>query len=345
MQKIISFSCPKCNNNHSFYRYGKDPDGYQKYQCRNCKYQFAPERPRTEGANSQRKYPSCPVCGKAAFLHHDHSHYSNYRCCDKKCNHSFFVWKNTAIESPSMSKLFGKHDFKRMRYPVHLIITVLSMFYLGKNSFRNISLILKTAFNVTVSHTTVGKWCAKFAPLFDDMRIKLLPMINLDSDEWHTDETVVKIAGVKHYIWFIIDSETRFIIGFHLSPHRDSPQAVSLLSEAAKHGKPHSIVSDRYAAYKVPVKSVFADTEHIRVQSFQDDISNNLIECFHKQFKAWYKTKQGFHSFDYANNLISLFVFFFNFVRPHSALNGFTPAQVAGLDLSPKQKRVFWLVA
>ena len=48
----------------------------------------------------------------------------------------------------------------------------------------------------------------------------------------------------------------------------------------------------------------------------KDDISNNLIECFNKQFKAWYKTKQGFSSFESANNLISLFVFFFNFVRP-----------------------------
>ena len=24
MQKLYHFSCPKCNNNHSFYRYGKD---------------------------------------------------------------------------------------------------------------------------------------------------------------------------------------------------------------------------------------------------------------------------------------------------------------------------------
>ncbi len=77
----------------------------------------------------------------------------------------------------------------------------------------------------------------------------------------------------------------------------------------------------------------------------KDDISNNLIECFNKQFKAWYKTKQGFSSFESANNLISLFVFFFNFVRPHSALNGLTPAQVAGLNLSKRRKREFLLVA
>ena len=181
--------------------------------------------------------------------------------------------------------------------------------------------------------------------MFDDMRIQLVSLLDLNSDEWHADETVVKIAGVKHYIWFIIDSETRFVIGFHLSPHRDSPQAVSLFSEAVKIGKPSAVVSDRYSAYKVPVKSIFDGAKHIRVQSFKDDISNNLIECFNKQFKAWYKTKQGFSSFESANNLISLFVFFFNFVRPHSALNGLTPAQVAGLNLSKQRKREFLLVA
>ena len=300
---------PKCNNNHSFYRYGKDSNGYQKYLCRNCHHQFAPERPRSEGANCRRKHPPRPVCGKASFLHHDYEHYSNYRCTDKKCNHSFFVWKSATVTAPSMSTLFGKHNFKRMRYPVQIIITALSMFYLGKNSFRNISLILKTAFNIKVSHTTVSNWCVKFAPLFDDMRIQLVSLLDLNSDEWHADE------------------------------------AVSLFSEAVKLGKPSAVVSDRYSAYKVPVKSIFDGAKHIRVQSFKDDISNNLIECFNKQFKAWYKTKQGFSSFESANNLISLFVFFFNFVRPHSALNGLTPAQVAGLNLSKRRKREFLLVA
>jgi transposase-like protein len=285
------------------------------------------------------------MCGKASFLHHDYEHYSNYRCHDKRCNHSFFEWKNTTIAAPSMSALFGKHDFKRMRYPVQTIITALSMFYLGKNSFRNISLILRTAFNINVSHVTIANWCTRFAPMFDDMRIKLLPLLNFDSDEWHADETVIKIAGVKHYIWFVVDSETRFVIGFHLSPYRNSPQAATVLHHAAQLGKPAAVVTDRYSAYKVPIKSLLPDAQHIRVQSFYDDVPNNLIECFHKQFKAWYKTKQGFSSFHTANNLISMFVFFFNFVRPHSALNGFTPAQVAGLNLSSKQKRKLPLVA
>lgn len=216
MVKIISLSCPKCNNSQNFYRYGKDPDGYQKYLCRCCNHQFAPERPKAK--SDVRKYPSCPKCGKACFLHHDYQHYSNFRCGDKACYHSFFVVKGTSIADASMSDLLGKTSFKRMRYPVFVIMTALSMFYLGKSSFRNISLILRTAFNINVSHTTISNWCTNFAPLFDNIRIKLLPMLDFNSDEWHTDETVVKVAGVKHYLWLVVDSETRFIIGFHLSP-------------------------------------------------------------------------------------------------------------------------------
>ncbi len=349
MVKSYHVICPKCNNSQNFYRYGKDSDGYQKYQCRACNHQFAPDRPRAgegqTGRPRQRSYPSCPHCGKASFVHHDYEHYTNYRCSDKRCNHSFLVVKGNAVAEGSMSQLFGKTNFKRMRYPVFLIVTALSMFYLGKSSFRNISLILRTAFNIKVSHTTISNWCHNFAPLFDNMRLQLLPMLDFGSDEWHMDETVVKIAGEKHYLWLIIDSETRFVIGFHLSPHRDSPQAFSLLSEAAAHGTPGALVSDRYSAYKVPAKSVFSNAKHIRVQSFKDDISNNLIECFNKQFKAWYKTKQGFSSLHSANNLISVFIFFFNFVRPHSALDGMTPAQVAGLMLTKKQKCKYLLVA
>ena len=55
-----------------------------------------------------------------------------------------------------------------------------------------------------------------------------------------------------------------------------------------------AVVSDRYSAYNIPVKSVFHGARHIRVQSFKDDVSNNLIECFNKQFKACTKPSRAF---------------------------------------------------
>ena len=89
MAKLYQVCCPKFNNKTDFYRYGKDKYGHQKYQCKKCWHQFAPEtQPKRPGRPRTKEHPACPVCGKATFLHHDMEHYSNYRCCDKKCNHS-----------------------------------------------------------------------------------------------------------------------------------------------------------------------------------------------------------------------------------------------------------------
>ena len=316
MAKLYQVCCPKCNNKTDFYRYGKDAHGHQKYQCKKCGHQWAPETPERVYTRT-KNYPACPVCGKATFLHHDREHYTHYTCSDKKCRHSVFVPKPTAISAPSMSKLFGKTDFKRMRYPVHVILMALSMFYLGKNSFRNIALILRTVMNVRVSHTTISNWCTNFAPMFQNIAIQLIPALNFNSDEWHADETVVKILGEKYYLWLILDSETRFVLGFHLDRHRYSPQAFTILEAVKPLGSPGAIVSDRYFAYRMPVKTLHG-VQHIRVESFHDDITNNLI---------------------------SMFIFFYNFVRPHSALNNLTPAQCAGLHLSKKRKRELLLVA
>lgn len=59
------------------------------------------------------------------------------------------------------------------------------MFYLGKNSFRNIAQILRVVNKLKVSHTTISNWCKKFAPYFNNIALELIPMLNFDSNEWH----------------------------------------------------------------------------------------------------------------------------------------------------------------
>ncbi|AEB76345.1 ISCb1g3, transposase [Clostridium botulinum BKT015925] len=34
-------TCPRCYS-HKLYKFGKDKEGNQKYQCKECKRQFAP---------------------------------------------------------------------------------------------------------------------------------------------------------------------------------------------------------------------------------------------------------------------------------------------------------------
>ena len=235
MQKIITVKCPKCNNNQHFHKFGKDKFGNQKYRCLVCKHQFAPD---FQPKNRMKKYPSYPLCGKASFLHHDYRDYSDYRYCNKKCNHSFFVPKPTAALPASVSSLFGKHDLKRMRHSPFLIITVLYQFFIGKSSNRNISLMLSQLYNIKISHVTVVDWCKKFAPILDSIALQLIPVMDFNSDEWHADETVVKINGKKHYIWFIVDGETRFVLEFHLSPYRNRSSSTFLIQSCCPYEQP-----------------------------------------------------------------------------------------------------------
>ena len=99
---------------------------------------------------------------------------------DKKCNHSFFQAKSTVKLPPSMSNIIGKENFKRMRHSIHLVITALTMFYIGGTSFRKIALILKILYNIKVSYVTISDWCKKFAPIFHSKMLTLMPAMNFN---------------------------------------------------------------------------------------------------------------------------------------------------------------------
>ena len=100
------------------------------------------------------------------------------------------------------------------------------------------------------------------------------------------------------------------------------------------------------ASIKVSHVTIFSchinlpNTKHIPVAPMSSDTNNNLIESFNKTYKACYKAKKGFNSFEKANNLIYLFIFHYNFIRPHGSLNSHTPAEVAGFASNSKSKKI-----
>ena len=342
----LNVVCVRCKSKN-LYRFGKDAAGFQKFQCKDCKRQFAPDNPNT-WTTGKRKHPDCPQCGKASFLHHDYTYYSNYRCADKSCNHSFFHPKDVEIKAPSSALPAEAFSMKRMRHPMYLILAALNYYFLSDASTRQVKHLMSTIHQVSISHVTISKWVKRFAPVFQTIADHLTNKMNFaNSDEWHFDETYVSIGGVDYYLWVAIDSETRFVLDYHLSVYRDSESAYRLLNSCKeKFGQPSSaVVSDRYAAYREPAKQFFPDVDHIQVESFKDLISNNLIEAFFGQYKDWYKAKRGFASYTSANQLIATYIFCHNFLKPHSSLEQHTPAEVAGFTAKKRSKDNWLLVA
>ncbi|MDO4536215.1 MAG: IS6 family transposase, partial [Clostridium perfringens] len=209
---------------------------------------------------------------------------------------------------------------------------------------RAIAQFLHTTANIKISHVTIASWTHKFAPFFKQKADSFKDQLNLQSDDWHADETVVFINGQKYYLWLAIDSETRFILAFHLTKSRSEDSAFTLINEAKKFGEPSNFITDRLPSYNQAAAKVLPNTKHIPVAPMSSDTNNNLIESFNKTFKAWYKAKKGFNSFEKANNLISVFIFHYNFIRSHGSLNNHTPAEVAGFASDSKSKHS-WFVA
>lgn len=114
MIKSYQICCSKCNNNHNFYRYGKDKYGKQKYICRVRGYQFAPDSQVEKPERPyMRPYPTCSVCGKAMFLYHGNKYYSNYKCSNKK-RAILFLYPYLPPSRHLPYKLSGKTNFRRM---------------------------------------------------------------------------------------------------------------------------------------------------------------------------------------------------------------------------------------
>lgn len=331
--------CPECGSTN-LYKYGKDKNSNQKYLCRRCKRQFTEQ----SSKKYSKSYPKCPICGRGMYLHHEYKYYLSFTCNNRKCNHHLKQLRPAAIDDPSCESLLGKISFSGHRFNVNTIITAINLYFALNATTRAISNYLLDYLNIKVSHVTISKWIKKFAKYFKSISDKLTKSLNLgDSDEWHADETVVKIKGQKHYLWICIDSETRFITSWNLNVSRESKCAFSLFKNAKKFGSPRSIVTDGLKSYNFPVKVIFPDSKHIVVKDFKDDISNNLIESFNKTFKSFYKKVKGFKTFDSANNLINNFIFYYNFIKSHSSLNGLTPGEVCGLEYS-HQDKVDWFI-
>lgn len=240
---------------------------------------------------------------------------------------------------------FYKASFKRFRFEPNIILYALVLYFENSCSLRQIQSFLKSFFSVSVSHVSIYHWVRHFASFFKTVSNFLLQKANFDSDEWHADETYIKINGIKHYLWILLDSETRVVIAFHLSAARDNSSALALFkkSRSITESQLLTIITDGLDSYNVSVTAAYPKAKHHVYTSFSDVLNNNLIESFNKTFKAWYKTKKGFCSFDSALDMISNFLFYYNFIRCHSSLSYITPASVAGIIYSQEQAKHWFL--
>ena len=155
---------------------------------------------------------------------------------------------------------------------------------------------------------------------------------------WSTDEKYLKINGKGHWLFSVLDSGTRFLLSWDVSPSKPNYDACKLFDAAvdrAGNVVPAILASDKLAVFSKAFKKIFYRRKspqpiHFAESHIKNERSNNNA---HERFNGTIKDHLGnirrFGKIESAH--VMSYVVYYNFVRPHMGLDGATPANAAGI--------------
>lgn len=206
--------------------------------------------------------------------------------------------------------------------------TTLDLYFKGV-SLRKIADHLKQIYGLSIDHSTVYRWISKYTEIISEYVSTLEPNVG---DIWHTDEMKVKFSGEWHWLWNVMDEKTRFHLVSVISHTRETKDARKSfrMSQEVAHKKPHTMVTDGLSSYKGAFKKELYDhhqsCQHIADVALQESL-NNVLERIHGSIREREKVTRGLKRDD--TPIIPMNQIYYNFIRPHQALSGRTPAEVA----------------
>ena len=229
--------------------------------------------------------------------------------------------------------------FERMKSSPEAITQALQLYFTGE-SLRNVQKFLKLQ-GVEISHKTIYLWIVKYTKLMKEHLNKIIPQVG---DAWRADEVYTRIRGEMKYVFSLMDSETRFWIAQEVADRKEGHDASSLFRAGKEitQMKPKVIITDGLRSYSEAYRKEFWTvkredrTIHIRNVHLQGDMSNNQTERLNGEFRDREKVVRGIKKDD--SVIINGYQLYHNYVRPHMALDGKTPADKAGIIINGDNK-------
>ena len=231
--------------------------------------------------------------------------------------------------------------FEGMRASPQAITQALQLFFTGE-SLRNVQKFLRLQ-GVNVSHVSVYSWIRKYVRLMASYLEQMRPQLG---DTWRTDEMYVKVKGNPKWLFAMMDDQTRFWIAQQVSERKGTSDVRPMFREAeAQAGKrPKVLISDGAHNFETANRkewySKFKDrnTTHVRDIRLGGEVHNNKMERLNGEVRDREKVMRGLKRAD--TPILKGYQLFHNYVRPHEALGGRTPSEMAGVKVEGKNK---WL--
>lgn len=352
-----SINCPRCGAS-SDYLYANNGDKGQ-YQCKVCTCLF-----NQKNHYSKEAILKCPYCSKTLEKIKERKDFDVFKCKNNVCPYyqkkreglsskekkqfkkdpqAFkmrYIFRQFHIDYHPLAKRSIKKpkvDLSRLYVSPHTLGLILTYHVNYGLSARRTASLMKDVHGVSISHQSILNYENSVAlmlkPYVDHYPYEL-------SDQFCGDETYIRVGGRWHYLFFFFDAVKKIILSYPVSPNRDTQSAILAIDEVLlkmkKIPKDLTFVVDGNPIYLL-AQHFFAqhdisfDVKQVIGLTNEDPVSTEyrplkqIIERLNRTFKGNYKATHGFGSEKGSVAFVTLFVAYFNFLRPHSALEGKVP--------------------
>lgn len=227
----------------------------------------------------------------------------------------------------------NEKDFERYKGNGKITTIILDLYFKGI-SLRGIQDHLKQFYNLEIDHSNILRRIQKYSKVIDDYVKTLKPEV---TDIWHHDEMKIQAGGKWRWLWNIMDEDTKFLITTQVSTKAGIKETRSIFEKAREQTdkQPAYLITDGRHSYTRSIKREMPQTEHVRLITIADKRANNqMIERLNGTIRDRVKPMRGFNSEETAETMTSAFRNYYNFIKPHNALDGITPAEKAGIGVS-----------
>lgn len=228
--------------------------------------------------------------------------------------------------------------FEKMKHNPQAVTTAMQLYFSGE-SLRHTKDSLRLI-GVKVSHQTIHNWIEKYTLLMKQYVDNLKPQVG---DTWRADEVFVKFSGNMKYLFALMDDETRYWIAQEVADTKFKHDARNLLHEGKEIAgkRPNTFITDGLPAYHDAFNKEFftlksPQSKHINAIKLNGDKNNNKMERINGEIRDREKTMRGLKKKD--TKILSGYQIFHNYIRPHEALKGKTPAEACGIKVEGENK-------
>ncbi len=194
--------------------------------------------------------------------------------------------------------------YKRHRFPPEIIQHAVWLYYRFNLSHRDIEDLLAVR-GIVVSYESVRLWCNKFGP---EYARRLKRRHQGFGDTFFIDEIFVKIDGIQHYLWRVVDQDGE-VVDVFLQSRRDGKAAKRFFRRLLKihRNEPRKIVTDKLRSYGVAHRELIPETIHDTSQ-----YANNRAELSHQPTRVRERGMRRFKSMQQAQRFLTVHAAVYN---------------------------------